>query len=93
MLPKPNVDGGLKDLKYNLNLMNAFLLSLVISFLVSQLKISRISLYKSMKPFRDKLDIIIRKYLCSFHDRLPGIDSISNEKLLIAISKYNSCQN
>ena len=48
---------------------------------------------KSMKPFRDNLELVTKKYLCSFYDSFPGIDSISNEQVLSGMSKYNYSYN
>ena len=78
-LPKPSADPQYKYLKYNLNSMTKFLLFLVISFLGPRLKIFRMSWYTSMKQFKDNLELVIKKYLCSLHYSFPGIDSKSVE--------------
>ena len=46
-----------------------------------------------MKPFWDNLVLDMKKYLCSFNDSLPNIDSISNEQVLSGTSKYNYYHN
>ena len=46
-----------------------------------------------MNSFQDKLELVIKKYLCKFHDSFPGIDCISNEQVLIGMSKYNYSHN
>ena len=55
-LPKPSADPQYKGLKYTLNSINVFLLLLVISFMGSKFEIFGMSLYTSMKPFRDNLE-------------------------------------
>ena len=76
-----------------LNSMNDFVLLLVIYFLGLRLKIFIIYWYISMNSFQDKLELVIKKYLCKFHDSFPGIDCISNEQVLIGMSKYNYSHN
>ena len=93
MLPKPSAGNQFKYLKYNFNLMNAFPLKLLIYFLASRFNILRMSLYKSMKPFQDNLEEVIKKYFCSFHYSLTGTESTSNKKVLIGMRKYNSSCN
>ena len=56
--------------------MNAFILSLVISFLGSRLKILRMSWYKSITQFQDNLELVIKIHFRSLNDTSPGIDSI-----------------
>ena len=75
------------DYKY-LNLMTPFLLSLVISFMGSQLKTLIMSWYKCMTPFRNHLQLVIEKYLFQFNDSFPSIEYKSNEELLIGMSRY-----
>ena len=70
------------------NLMNPFLVSLVICFVGSQFKLLRMSWYKFMIPFWDHLHSVIKEYLCTFNDSFPGIDNISNEEPLSGMSKY-----
>ena len=84
---------SIKKLENIFNSMNAFLISLVISFLGSQFKILRMSWYKSMKLFWDNLVLVINKYLWSLNHSFPGSDSISNEQVLSGTSKYNSSHN
>ena len=50
------------------NLMNLFLVSLVISFVGSRFKLLRMSWYKYMTPFRDHLHLVIKKYVRLFHN-------------------------
>ena len=52
-------------LKYTLNSMNNFLISLVISFLGSGFNFLRKSWYASIKSFQDNLDLVIKKYICA----------------------------
>ena len=92
-LPKPSADHQLKQFKYTLSSMNAFLISLVKSLLGSQFKIMRISWYKMIKLFQDNLKLVIKKYLCSFHYWFLGIYYISNENLLSGMSKHNPSYN
>ena len=51
-------------------------------------KTLRMCWYKSMKPFLDNLELVIKKYLWSLYDSFSSIDSISNEQVLIGMSKY-----
>ena len=89
-LPKHSEDVQFKYLKHSLNSINEFLLLLVMSFVGSQLKILRMSWYTSMKPFRTNLELVIKKYLCSWHDSFDGVDSSSNYQVLSVTSKYIS---
>ena len=93
MLPKPSADVQSKYLENILNSMKSFLLSLEISFMGSQFKILRMSWYKSMKQFRDNLELVIKIYLCSLYYPFPGIDYVANEQVLSGMSKYNSYHN
>ena len=68
VLQKTSVDIQLKYLKYILNSMNAFILSLVIYFLGSRFRILSMSWHKSKKTFRDNIELVMKKYLCSLHD-------------------------
>ena len=68
--------------------MNAFIISLVMSFVGLQLKILRISWYTSMEPFQTNLDLVINKCLYSCHASSPGFDSYSNDQIIIGMSKY-----
>ena len=44
-----------------------------------------------MKPFLNKMELVIKKYLCSWHDALPGVEYSSNDEVLSGImSKYIS---
>ena len=43
-----------------------------------------------MEPFQYNLELVIKKYYCSLHDSLPGIESISSKEVLSGMSKYNS---
>ena len=61
------------------NIMNSFLVSLVIYFVGSRFKFLRMSWYKCMTPFQHHLNLVIKKYLCPFHDSFPVIDYKSNE--------------
>ena len=72
---KPSEDylGKRFDDQY-LKSITPFLLSLIISFLGSQFKILRMSWYKCMISFRDKLRLVMDKYLRQCHNSFPGID-------------------
>ena len=61
------------------NLLNLFLLSLVIYFSGSQFNLLRMSCYKFMTPFRDHTHLVINKCFYPFHYSFPGIDNIANE--------------
>ena len=89
-LPEHSGDGKFKDLKLTLKSMNAFIISLVIYFMGSRFKILRMSWYKSMKPFQDNLELVMKKYLFSWHDSFPGVDTFSNDQVLSSMSKYIS---
>ena len=92
-LPKHSEDGQFKYLKHTLNSMNAFLLYLVMSFMGSRFQIMRMSCYTRMKPFHTNLELVMKKYLCSWHDSFPGVDSNSNDQILSGMIKYISSYN
>ena len=46
---------------------------LVIYFVGSRIKILRISWYKRMTPFRENLQLVIKRYFCQCHNSFPGI--------------------
>ena len=79
--------GKYKYLQQTLNSINAFLLSQVISYVVSNFKLLRMSWYKIMKPFRENLKLVINKYLCGMHDYFTGVDSSSKNIMLSVTSK------
>ena len=83
----------MKYLQQTLNSMNAFLLSLLMSYVGSWFKLLRISWYRSIKPFQTNLKLVIKKYLCSLHESFPRVDSSSNDVMLIETSKYISSYN
>ena len=69
--------------------MNSFIISLVVSSVGSQLKILSMSWYKSIKPFQNNLKLVIKKYLCSGNDPLPGVEYSSNDQVFSGImTKY-----
>ena len=89
--PKPHKFSEYSQNKYlcqNLNSMHAFLPSLVMLFVGSQLKILRMSWYSSMKPFKTNLNLSIKKYLLRWHQSLPEVDHYSNDTMLSVMSKY-----
>ena len=99
-LPKLSADNQYKDLKYTLNSMNEFILLLVIYFMESWFKILRMSWYTSMKLFRDNLDLVIKKYFCSFHNSLPSIDPLQTnmcwlgwESIILLKISFQFCLN
>ena len=51
------------------------------------------SLYKSMKPFRYNLDLVIKNMFFSLHDSFPGIEYISDKQVFSGMSKYNYSHN
>ena len=50
----------------------------------SVLKLLSMSWYKSMKPFQNNLKLVIKKYMCIWHEYLPGVDSSSNDIRLVS---------
>ena len=80
--------GQMKYLQQTLNSMNAFLLLLVMSYVVSHFKLLRMPWYRSMKPFRTNLQIFIKRHLCSLHYYFPGFENSSNNVMLIEMSRY-----
>ena len=92
-LPIHIEDGQFKYLKHNLNSMNEFNLSFMMSFLGSRFKILKMSWYTSMKPFQTNLEIVIKKYLCCWRDSLPRAYSSSNDQTFSVMSKYISSYN
>ena len=67
------------DYKY-LNSMNPFLLSLAIYFVGSQFKLLKMSWYKCMTPFRDKISISNKNIFVHFmiHSLLLTINQMNN---------------
>ena len=93
-LPEHSEDGKNKYLKKTLNSINAFLLYLVKSFVGSWFKILRTLWYTNMKTFQNNLYLVLKKYLFSWHDPLPGVESSSSYQVLSGIminyiSSYN----
>ena len=62
------------------NLMNKFLVSLVISFTGPWLKLLRVSWYKCMTPFWYQIHLVIKIHLYPFHNSFRRIENISNEE-------------
>ena len=83
----------MKDLKQTLNSIDEFLMSLVMSYVVSKFKILSISWYISMKKFLTNMKLVINKYLCRLNESFPGVDFYSNFFVSIEISKYISSYN
>ena len=73
--------------------MNALIILLVMSCVGSQLELLRISWYKNIKTFRINMKLVMKKYLCSLYEYLPGVDYSSNDVMLIEMSKYISSYN
>ena len=73
--------------------MNSFLLSLVISYVVSRLKLLKMSWYRNMKLFWTNMKLVMNKYLYSWNEYLPVFDSYSNYIMLSEIIKYIYCCN
>ena len=80
-------------MQQNLNSINDFLMSLVMSYVGSWFKLLRISWYRIMKPFVTNLKLVINKYLCRLNESFPGVDFYSNFFVSIEISKYISSYN
>ena len=76
-----------------LNSMNAFCLSLVMSYIGSQFKWLWMSWYKTMKPFQTHLKLVIKKYLFRFHESFLGVKPSSNYLMLSEMSEYISSYN
>ena len=85
--------GKIKYLQQKLNKMNALIILLVMSCVGSQLELLRISWYKNIKTFRINMKLVMKKYLCSLYEYLPGVDYSSNDVMLIEMSKYISSYN
>ena len=47
------------------------------------------SWYKSMKPFRTNLKLVMEKNVCGIHDSFPVVDYSSNDFMLSGMIKYN----
>ena len=80
--------GKIKDLQQILNPINAFILSLLMSYAVSHFKLLNISWYRSMKPFIANLKLVIKKPLCIWHDYFIVFDYSSNNDMLNGMSMY-----
>ena len=91
--PKYSEDVQIKYLQQTLNSTNAFILSLVMSCVGSQLKLLRMSWYRIMKQFQTNMKLVIRRYLYIWHKYFPGVDSSPNDLLLSEISTYFSSYN
>ena len=72
---KYNKNFQMKDLQQALNSVNASLLSLVMSYVGSVFKLLSMYWYRSMKPFRNNLMLVMKKFLYSLHKSLPEVDS------------------
>ena len=46
-----------------------------------------------MKPFQTNLELVIKKYLCSWNDSFPGVESSSNDQMLSGTINYISFYN
>ena len=90
---KYSEDVQMKYLVQTLNLMNTFILLLVMSYMGSKLKILRISWYSIMKLFQTNLKLVIKKCFCSCHKSFPGFEYSSNYPVLSVTSKYISSYN
>ena len=71
--PRAVVHDKYFDYEY-FNPINSFIVSLVISFVGSWFKLSRMYWYECMIPFLYHLHLVINNYLCPFHNVFPGID-------------------
>ena len=77
---KPSLESLKKQFYYKyLKSMTPFVLSLVISFVGSWFKILRVSWYKCITPFWDKVKLVVKKYLCQCHNSLHDIGYIPNK--------------
>ena len=86
--PRHSVAGKNKYLQQTLKSNYDFLLLLVMSYVGSRFKLLRISWYRSMKPFRKNIKLVLKKKLCSLHHYFPGVESFSNDVMLSGASKY-----
>ena len=86
--PHHSEAGQIIYLQQNLNSINAFLMSLVMSYVGSRFKLLTMSWYKNMIPFRTNFKLFIKKILCGVHDYFPGVDSSSNDDMLSRMSTY-----
>ena len=71
---KHSEDGQMKNLVQTLNLMNSFLLLLVMSYMGSRSKILRISWYSSIKLFQTNLKLVIITFSVASMDHSLGLN-------------------
>ena len=86
--PLQSEDGKTKDLQKSLNSNNNFLLSLVTPHVVHHFNLFWMSWYKSMKPLRPNLKLVIKKQVCVMHAAFTDIESSSNYFMLNGMSTY-----
>ena len=86
--PHHSETGKIKYLQKTLNSMNDFLLLILMSYVGSCFKLLRMHWYRSMKPFRTNLKLVIKKHLCTFYNSCPGVKFSSNCVMLNGMSKY-----
>ena len=86
--PHHSEDGQPKYLKQNLNSINAFIIALVMSYVVYSYNLLQMYWYKSIKPFQTKLKLVIQKYLCNMHASFPSVDSSYNDGMLNGMSNF-----
>ena len=80
--PRHSKAGQPKYLQQTLISIIAFLLFLVMLYVGLGIKLLRLSWYKSMKPFRTNLKLVMEKNVCGIHDYFPGVDYSSNDFML-----------
>ena len=76
-------NGQANSLKYTLSSIDPFLMLLVMLFVGSFSKLSWISWYKNMKPFRSNLKLVINKYVCGMNSQFP-IDKCSDNDFMLS---------
>ena len=67
--------------------INALIISLVMSYVGFHFKLLQMSWYKSMKPFRMNLKLVMKIYLGEIHDSFTDFDSSYNYVLLNGMSE------
>ena len=90
---KYSEDGQMKYFKQTFNSMDYFIMSLVVSYVGSWSKSLRVYWYRSIKPFRTNLKLVLKEYLCIWHESFPGVDSYSSDLMSSGMIKYTSSYN
>ena len=80
--------GKIKYLQQTLNSINNFLLLLMMSYVVSHIKLISMYWCESMRPLRTNLRLVMQEIFFSLHYSFPGSDSSSNNFMLNEMIKY-----